>query len=68
METLSSILAWRITWTGEPSRLQSMELNMTETITFKVLLLRAGAFLSKAGIRRTKDGCLLSGAIKEIRN
>ena len=38
------------------------------TVTFKVLLLRSGAFLSKAGIRRTKDGCLLSGAIKGVRN
>ena len=26
MATHSSILAWRIPWTGEPGRLQSMEL------------------------------------------
>ena len=36
MTTHSSILAWRIPWTEEPSRLQSMkleELHMTEQLT-----------------------------------
>ena len=30
MATHPSILAWRITWTEEPGRLQSKELDMTE--------------------------------------
>ena len=35
MATYSSILAWRIPWTGEPGRLQSMELesDMTEQLS-----------------------------------
>ena len=31
MATLSSILAWRIPWTEEPSRLQSMRLQELDT-------------------------------------
>ena len=30
MATHSSILAWKISWTEEPGRLQSMESSMTE--------------------------------------
>ena len=32
METHSSILAWRIPWTEEPGRLESMGLQATDTI------------------------------------
>ena len=38
METHSSILAWKSSWTEEPGRLQSMgrkELGMTEQLGFK---------------------------------
>ena len=31
MATHSSILAWRISWTGEPGRLQSMGLQKSQT-------------------------------------
>ena len=31
MATHSSILAWRILWTEEPSRLQSMDSHMSQT-------------------------------------
>ena len=39
MATHSSILAWRIPWTEEPGRLQSMgsELDMTEQLTVSLL-------------------------------
>ena len=40
MATLSSILAWRIPWTEEPGRLQSMgckELDMTEQLSTRTL-------------------------------
>ena len=39
MATHSSILAWRIPWTEEPGRLQSMglkELDMTERLTLSL--------------------------------
>ena len=42
MATLSSILAWRIPWTGEPGRLQSMvgrkESDTTERLTHDVFV------------------------------
>ena len=31
MATHSSILAWKITWTGEPDRLQSMGVSKSQT-------------------------------------
>ena len=40
MATHSGILAWRIPWTEEPGRLQSMgckELDMTEQLTYTIL-------------------------------
>ena len=56
MATHSSILAWRIPWTGEPGRLQSLglqELDMTERLTHAHCLLgpirRKGLFRGEEG-------------------
>ena len=38
MATHSSILAWKISWTKEPGRLQSMGLDTTEQLTLSLLL------------------------------
>ena len=64
MATCSSILAWRIPWTEEPGRLQSMELgckesDRTECLTCihnssKIELQRLGPTLYK-GERETED-------------
>ena len=48
MATHSSVLAWRIPWTEEPGRLQSMEsqrvrhIGATNTFTFSTRLHKAG--------------------------
>ena len=42
MVTHSSILAWRIQWTEEPARLQSMEPDMTEHVAFRSIGMEAG--------------------------
>ena len=53
MATHSSILAWRILWTGEPAELQSMGLHRvrhilvtnTFTFTYPYMLTRLGSIL-----------------------
>ena len=69
MATCSSILAWRIPWTEEPGRLQSMgsqELDMTEQIntqiSFTIVKVKMDIFFifQHLPIALSEAGCFLS--------
>ena len=52
MATLSSVLAWEISWTEEPGELQSGQLLPTSTTVLKLLMSRiSGAALFRIGFR-----------------
>ena len=54
MATHSSILAWRISWTEEPGRLQSMELqrsDMTERLTLHFTSLQDQIIVTKESVQ-----------------
>ena len=53
MTTHSSILAWRVPWTEEPTRLQAMEWqesDMTERLNHDCYVLGTGLAVPKLGI------------------
>ena len=67
MVTHSSILAWRVPWTEEPGRLQSMGSDMTEQLSLSLLIVPFYRWGNKATDRlsnKLKTTKLASGRAK----